>query len=85
MHGSDLHWVSMSLETGSDDIAHESDAPDALAEIAYGDEKLAAETGQSQIVVTSRSESAVGKEREQINNFGFDKVRDYRYTLLKAE
>ena len=32
------------------------------------------ETGQSQIAVTSRSESAMGREREQVVNFTFDKV-----------
>lgn len=45
-----------------------------MANIAYGDERTAQETGQSQIVVTSKSESATGKEREQINQFTFDKA-----------
>lgn len=45
-----------------------------MADIAYGDERTAQETGQSQIVVTSKSESATGKEREQINQFTFDKA-----------
>ncbi|OCF35556.1 kinesin family member C1 [Kwoniella heveanensis BCC8398] len=55
-------------------LAHESGDPEALADIAYGDERLAQETGQSQIVVTSRTESATGQQREQINNFTFDKI-----------
>ncbi|OCF39757.1 kinesin family member C1 [Kwoniella heveanensis CBS 569] len=55
-------------------LAHESSDPEALADIAYGDERLAQETGQSQIVVTSRTESATGQQREQINNFTFDKI-----------
>ncbi|KAK4684060.1 hypothetical protein P7C73_g6146, partial [Tremellales sp. Uapishka_1] len=55
-------------------LPHESDSPDALAEIAYGDERTAQETGQSQIVLTSKSESATGKEREQVQAFSFDKV-----------
>ncbi|ORY33143.1 P-loop containing nucleoside triphosphate hydrolase protein [Naematelia encephala] len=55
-------------------LAHESDSPDALADITYGDERTAAETGQSQITVTSRTESATGKEREQAANFVFDKI-----------
>jgi hypothetical protein len=57
-----------------DFAAHESNSPDALADIDYGDERKAAETGQSEIVVTSRSESATGREREQVNLFTFDKV-----------
>ncbi len=56
------------------DSAHESDSPDALADIAYGDERTAQETGQSQITVTNKTESATGKEREQVTNFTFDKV-----------
>ncbi|WWC64033.1 uncharacterized protein I303_106639 [Kwoniella dejecticola CBS 10117] len=55
-------------------LAHESSSPDALAEIAYGDERTAQETGQSQIVVTSRSESATGQSREQEYPFTFDKI-----------
>jgi kinesin family protein C1 len=45
-----------------------------LADIAYGDERKEQETGQSQIVITNRTESATGKEREQVSNFAFDKV-----------
>ncbi|WVR09072.1 hypothetical protein IAU60_006133 [Kwoniella sp. DSM 27419] len=55
-------------------LPHESDSPDALADIAYGDERTAQETGQSQIVVTSRTESATGQAREQVNQFTFDKI-----------
>ena len=55
-------------------VAHESSDPDALAEICFSDERTDQETGQSQLVVKSRSESATGREREQINNFTFDKV-----------
>ncbi|WWC73102.1 uncharacterized protein I206_107067 [Kwoniella pini CBS 10737] len=55
-------------------LAHESSSPDALAEIAYGDDRTALETGQSQIVVTSRSESATGQSREQEYPFTFDKI-----------
>jgi len=55
-------------------IAHESDNPDALADIAYGDERTEAETGQSQITLTNKTESATGKEREQVMAFTFDKV-----------
>lgn len=58
----------------ADRAAHESDSPDALADIAYGDERLAAETGQGQMIVSSKTESATGKEREQVNTFAFDKV-----------
>jgi kinesin family protein C1 len=54
--------------------AHESSDPDALADIGFSDERTDQETGQSQLVVKSRSESATGREREQINNFTFDKV-----------
>lgn len=53
---------------------HERQSPDGLADIAYGDERLAAETGQSHLTVRSRSESAMGKEREQTLTFNFDKV-----------
>lgn len=35
---------------------------------------MAAETGQDQLVVKSKSESATGKEREQILQFQFDKI-----------
>ncbi|KAL7421256.1 kinesin-like nuclear fusion protein [Cryptotrichosporon argae] len=55
-------------------LAHEQDAPEGLADIAYGDERTAAEMGQSQITVTSKSESAMGREREQVLNFAFDKI-----------
>lgn len=55
-------------------LPHELSNPEGVADIAYGDERTAQETGQSQIVVTSRSESAMGKEREQINQFTFDKI-----------
>jgi kinesin family protein C1 len=58
----------------TDVSAHESDSPDALADIAYGDERKAEETGQSEIIITSKSESATGREREQVNGFIFDKV-----------
>lgn len=55
-------------------VAHESADPDALADIAFSDERTDQETGSSQLVVTSKTESATGKEREAINNFSFDKV-----------
>lgn len=55
-------------------LPHELSNPEGVADIAYGDERTAQETGQSQIVVTSKSESATGKEREQINQFTFDKI-----------
>ncbi|XAO25092.1 hypothetical protein I312_103901 [Cryptococcus bacillisporus CA1280] len=55
-------------------LPHELSNPEGVANIAYGDERTAQETGQSQIVVTSKSESATGKEREQINQFTFDKI-----------
>jgi kinesin family protein C1 len=55
-------------------VAHESSDPDALPDIGFSDERTDQETGQSQLVVKSRSESATGREREQINNFTFDKV-----------
>ncbi|ODN74458.1 hypothetical protein L202_06845 [Cryptococcus amylolentus CBS 6039] len=55
-------------------LGHELQNPEGIADIAYGDERTAQETGQSQIVVTSKSESATGKNREQINQFTFDKV-----------
>lgn len=42
----------------------------------FGDERVAAETGQSHLSVVSKSESAMGKEREQVNQFTFDKVSD---------
>jgi hypothetical protein len=54
--------------------AHESSSPEGVADISYGDERLAAETGQSEITITSKSESAMGKEREQVSSFAFDKV-----------
>jgi len=60
--------------TQVDKAAHESADPEALADIAFSDERTDQETGQSQLVVTSRSESATGREREQVNNFTFDKV-----------
>jgi len=77
--GCDLHCVGLlsSLDGATDQTeAHESDSPDALADITYGDERTAQETGQSQITVTNKTESATGKEREQISNFTFDKVRN---------
>lgn len=40
----------------------------------YSDERKDAETGQSEITVVSRTESAMGKGREQTSNFLFDKV-----------
>ncbi|WVQ75532.1 hypothetical protein IAR50_005159 [Cryptococcus sp. DSM 104548] len=55
-------------------LGHELDNPEGIADIAYGDERTAQETGQSQIVVTSKSESATGKNREQVNQFTFDKI-----------
>jgi kinesin family protein C1 len=45
-----------------------------LADISYGDERLAAETGQGQMIISNKTESATGKEREQVNTFAFDKV-----------
>jgi kinesin family protein C1 len=45
-----------------------------LADIAFSDERTDQETGSSQLVVTSKTESATGKEREAVNNFSFDKV-----------
>nr|KIR45551.1 kinesin family member C1 [Cryptococcus bacillisporus CA1280] len=69
-------------------LPHELSNPEGVANIAYGDERTAQETGQSQIVVTSKSESATGKEREQINQFTFDKASllpnmKYRSSLLR--
>ncbi|KAL1407621.1 kinesin-like nuclear fusion protein [Vanrija albida] len=55
-------------------LPHEQNAPDGLAQIAYGDERQAQETGQSHLTVTTRSESATGKEREQVLTFQFDQV-----------
>lgn len=55
-------------------LPHEQESPDGLAEIAFGDERIEKETGQGQIIVSSRSESAMGREREQINSFAFDKI-----------
>ncbi|KAK8843321.1 hypothetical protein IAR55_006976 [Kwoniella newhampshirensis] len=55
-------------------LSHESSSTDALAQIDYGDERTAAETGQSQITVTARTESATGQQREQVNQFTFDKI-----------
>ena len=55
-------------------LEHESPSPDALADISYGDERLAAETGQGQMIISSKTESATGKERESVNTFAFDKV-----------
>lgn len=66
------------------EIAHESDSPEALADIAYGDERLAAETGQGQMIISSRTESATGKEREQVNTFAFDKV-SYRCSATRSK
>jgi kinesin family protein C1 len=60
--------------TLADLIEHESPSPDALADISYGDERLAAETGQGQMIISSKTESATGKERESVNTFSFDKV-----------
>lgn len=51
--------------------AHE---PAELADISYGDERIAAETGQSSIVLRSTTESATGQAREQLSSFIFDKV-----------
>jgi kinesin family protein C1 len=42
--------------------------------MTFGDERKAQETGQSEITITSKSESAMGREREQTNTFMFDKV-----------
>lgn len=61
--------------------AHESDSPDSLADIAFGDERTAQETGQSQITVTNKTESATGREREQVANFTFDKVQSSMMSL----
>lgn len=58
----------------ADAIAHEAESPDGVAEIKYGDERKEAETGQSEITFKSRSETAMGKEREQVHSFLFDKV-----------
>ena len=55
-------------------LEHESPSADALADISYGDERLAAETGQGQMIISSKTESATGKERESVNTFAFDKV-----------
>jgi kinesin family protein C1 len=63
-------WVDIMANSA----AHELNNPEGLASITYGDERLAAETGQSNLTVVSRSESAMGKEREQVNQFTFDKV-----------
>lgn len=75
---SDRRCVSLAtvdIPINTDQSAHESADPEALADIAFSDERTDQETGQSQLVVTSRSESATGREREQVNNFTFDKVR----------
>jgi kinesin family protein C1 len=42
--------------------------------MAYSDERMDAETGQSQLTVTSVTESATGREREQASAFTFDRV-----------
>lgn len=55
-------------------LGREQDNPEGVAQITYGDERLAAETGQSQLEVRTKSESATGKEREQVLSFQFDKV-----------
>ncbi|WRT69051.1 uncharacterized protein IL334_006034 [Kwoniella shivajii] len=55
-------------------LSHESSSPDALADIVYGDDREAQETGQSKIVVKSKSESATGQAREQEYDFTFDKI-----------
>lgn len=57
--------------TAVDPAAHESDV---VADLTFSDERTDQETGQSQLTVTSMTESATGKEREQVNNFTFDKV-----------
>lgn len=76
-----LHYVSLTSETSNTTVcipvlmpAHEQSNPLGLADIAFGDERLAAETGQDQLLVKSRSESATGKEREQVLQFQFDKI-----------
>ncbi|EJT52997.1 kinesin [Trichosporon asahii var. asahii CBS 2479] len=55
-------------------LGREQYNPEGVAQITYGDERLAAETGQSQLEVRTKSESATGKEREQVLSFQFDKV-----------
>lgn len=80
MRGFGLRWVSPSANghesREADQIAHEAESPDGVAEIKYGDERKEAETGQSEITFKSRSETAMGKEREQVHSFLFDKVFD---------
>ena len=53
--------------------AHESTSEE-LALLAFSDERSDQETGSSQLAVTNHSESATGSQREQVNNFSFDKV-----------
>lgn len=55
-------------------LPHEQSNPAGLADIAYGDERTAAETGQSHLTITSKSESATGREREQVLAFQFDQI-----------
>lgn len=80
MPESDLLFVScadpsqVKVSTTDEPLAHESESPDGVAEIKYGDERKEAETGQSEITFKSRSETAMGKEREQVHSFLFDKV-----------
>ena len=53
--------------------AHEA-SREELAILAFSDERTDKETGSSQLSVTNWSESATGREREQVNNYTFDKV-----------
>ncbi|ORX39129.1 P-loop containing nucleoside triphosphate hydrolase protein [Kockovaella imperatae] len=54
-------------------LPHEATRDD-LATLTFSDEKLDKEMGCSQLSVINRGESATGKEREQVNDFTFDKV-----------
>ena len=60
--------------------AHEA-SREELAMLAFSDERTDKETGSSQLSVTNWSESATGREREQVNNFTFDKVSLFTGTI----
>ena len=60
--------------------AHEA-SREELAMLAFSDERTDKETGSSQLSVTNWSESATGREREQVNNFTFDKVSLFTATI----
>ena len=61
----------------SSDLGSSTDSAELEAQLAFPDQR-----DHKEIVVSSSSESAMGQERKEIYNFGFDRVRILLLSVL---